>query len=421
MWLLLRDARIRVIFFAQTIDAFGSGLSMFALAWFLRKENPALAGGILGAQGLGIFVGTIVLGAYLDRWDLRQTMVFANLISAGLVASLATLLALKAPSPLILLVAAAVGCISGLVQSALSASIPLLGGIEKTQQINALFNSTWQKGGLITPVLSGVLTATFGATMVLYFDAATFLVAAFAYATIRFPERTTDIATADQPQHSALRTWWHDVLTGYSYFVRQPLLWGTMVGVSCLNAGFASFFLFLPRVVDRLVADVPWLDRLGTDRGAVGFGFIDTVTVVFELMLSIYLTSHVLGKTNLSASRLTLVGVIAPLLGMIVIVHTKSLAVALLTAAIMGVTISFVSNVWPALFARVVPEELLGRVTSVRYAFGSIGGTITPWMSGLLLARQSVYTATTLVIGMLISLSLVGHVFASRSIIAPSR
>jgi MFS transporter, DHA3 family, macrolide efflux protein len=420
MWLLLRDGRLRVIFISETINSFGTGLSAFALAWFLRKENPALAGGVLGAQGLGLFFGTVVLGAYLDRWDRRRTLVFANVIVSALVMGLACSLSMHWPSIVILVLAALVGFVSGVIQPALSASIPLLGGIEKTQQLNALFNSTWQISGLVTPVLAGVLSGVFGAVNVLYIDAATFAFAAVGYVSVRFPlpESTARIETVDSL--TSFRSWFIDLRIGYAYFARKPILCGTMVGVTCVNAGFQAFFLFLPRVVDRLVVQVGWLNRFGADRGAVGFGFFDTVTVIFELLLSIYLTSHILGRTDRSASRLTLVGAIGPLVCMWIIVHTTSLPIALLAAATMGITISLVSNVWPALFARVVQPDLLGRVTSVRYAVGGVGRAVAPFVAGLLLARYDVFTTTSIVIATLITLSVIGHVFSARSFLSDS-
>jgi MFS family permease len=411
---LLHDARLRVVLLAETINAFGSGLSIFALAWFLARRSPRFAGAVLTGQGIGLFLGTVVLGAFLDRWDRRRTLVGANLVLAALVGLLATSLGSRWPAALVVVLSTLVGFVSAILGPALVASIPSLGGLEQTQQLNALVNTTWQSAGLVTPILAGVLTSFWGPTRVLYLDAASFVIAAVLYARIRFPKNSAE-AMLPKTDRSAVQEWLSDARAGFGYLAKRRVLWGSMIGVTSMNAGFAAMFVLLPRVVDRLVKGVGWLEWFGSQSGAIGFGFFDTVTVLFEIVASILLAAKLIGRTDKAAVRLTFLGSAVPLLGMWILCTTTSLIVAIIVSALVGVTIANVSTVWPALFARSVPEDLIGRTTSARYAIGSVGRIIAPWATGVLLAANSSSATSAAVFGMLLVLTVLGFVAANSA------
>jgi MFS transporter, DHA3 family, macrolide efflux protein len=411
---LLRDVRLRVVLFAETINAFGSGLSIFALAWFLAQSSSRFAGAVLTGQGIGMFIGTVVLGAFLDRWDRRRTLSGANLVLAALVGLLAIALGSEWPAAFVVILTTLIGFGSSILGPALSASIPTLGGGAQIQQLNALVNSTWQTAGLVTPILAGVLTSFWGATNVLFVDAASFVVAAILYVRIRFP----DAQTAESTSNSAvtIRSWLSDVRVGVGYFAKRRVLWGSIMGVTSMNAGFAAMFLVFPRVVGRFVVNVDWLDTFGSDAGAIGFGFFETVTLSLEIVASILLATKLVGRTNRGAVRLTFLGSAGPLVGMWILCTTTEFVVAVFASALIGIAVANASTVWPALFARCVPEDLIGRVTGARYSIGSTGRIFATWATGLLLAAESTTTTTTLVFGVLIILTIVGFGVASSAV-----
>jgi MFS transporter, DHA3 family, macrolide efflux protein len=193
------------------------------------------------------------------------------------------------PAAFVVILTTLIGFGSSILGPALSASIPTLGGGAQIQQLNALVNSTWQTAGLVTPILAGVLTSFWGATNVLFVDAASFVVAAILYVRIRFP----DAQTAESTSNSAvtIRSWLSDVRVGVGYFAKRRVLWGSIMGVTSMNAGFAAMFLVFPRVVGRFVVNVDWLDTFGSDAGAIGFGFFETVTISLEIVASILIGS----------------------------------------------------------------------------------------------------------------------------------
>jgi hypothetical protein len=89
---LLHDARLRVVLLAETINAFGSGLSIFALAWFLGGRSPRFAGAVLTGQGIGPYLGTVV-GRIIAPWA-TGVLLAANSSSATSAAVFGMLLVL---------------------------------------------------------------------------------------------------------------------------------------------------------------------------------------------------------------------------------------------------------------------------------------------------------------------------------------
>jgi MFS transporter, DHA3 family, macrolide efflux protein len=413
MWTLLREHRIRIIWLGETINALGSGLSFWAIAWLLYRrypDAPWVAASVLAAQGLGTMLGTVGLGAYLDHWDRRRVLVAVNLALAGLTALVVIVIQSSSSPAILACVGFVLGVAGSLPQPALSASLPSFVPVERLQALQTLLNLTWLSAGLIAPGLAGLLIAAIGAGRVLWLDAASFLAAVIAYSLVRFPPQP-------EPETSSagFGAWWAQVRVGFGFFASRPALWGTMIGVSSVNGLFEAFNgLFLPRVSDRLLSGVRLPAWLGSDVGALGLGLFDTVVVVFELLGSVWLGSQKSVSSLRVGLRLVLLGCTGPMLGMLVVVLAPNLGVAILGCVVQGACISLVSSVWPGVFARLVPEGLRGRVSSVRFFIGNTARPVVTALSGGLLGRLGVRVLGVGITLAFVGLALLGHVWAAR-------
>ncbi len=413
MWILLREHRIRTIWLGETINALGSGLSFWAIAWLLYRrypDAPWVAASVLAAQGIGTMLGTVGLGAYLDHWDRRRALVAVNLVLAGLTALVVGVIESGSSPTVLVCIAFVLGIAGSLPQPALSASLPSFVLLEQLQALQSLFNLTWLSAGLIAPGLAGVLIASIGAPRVLWLDAASFLVAVIAYSFVRFPPQP-------DPETSSLGfgAWWSQLRAGFGFFASRPALWGTMIGVSSVNGLFEAFNgLLLPRVSDRLLRGVQLPEWLGSDAGALGLGVFDTVVVVFELLGSVWLGSQKSVSDLRVGLRLVLLGCVGPMLGMLVVVLAPNLGVALIGCVAQGACVALISSIWPAVFVRLVPEKLRGRVSSVRFFVGNTARPVVTALSGGLLGRLGVRALGLGMTALFVGLSFLGHLKAVR-------
>jgi MFS family permease len=413
MWSLLSDSRIRTVWIAETINALGSGLSFWALAWFLYRrapEAPWLAGAVLAARGIGALLGAIGLGSFLDYWDRRRTLVTVNLLLAALTMLLPSLI--SSPAVFFVIASFVIGVLGSVSQPALSASLPSFVSLERTHQIQALFNLTWMSAEFFAPVLAGVLIARISAGNVFYLDALSFLIVAGAYLLIRFPAQ----AKPQPSRANVFGDWWHQVQSGWAFVARKPILWGTMLGLASVNGLFEAYSgLFLPRVSDALTRGVRFPTWLGSDTGALGLGLFDTVVILLETLGSIWIASRAM-PSNLVALRLLLLGCFGPMLGMLTVVLAPNIAIALIGCALQGASIATISTIWPALFAQVVPEELRGRANSVRFFIGNTARPIITALSGILLVPFGVLNLMIVLVTVFSCVSLGGFLIASRSL-----
>lgn len=369
---LLRDRRLRTIWIGETVNAFGSGLTFWALAWLLYRQHPgapALAGALLAVLSAASVVGTLTLGVLLDRWDRRRALVVTNLALALLTGLLAWAVGLAAVWPLFVLVSLS-GLLSGLPGPALSATLPSLVREARWQATSALFNFTWMAGELLAAAVAGVLIAFVGARAALIADAATFAFAALAYALVHFPGQ---LAPGGKP---GLAAWWAQLREGWRFVGARPALWGTFLGLGAQNAFFGVFgALLLPRTGERL---------LGADLGPVGVGALDSLTVGCELLGALWL-----GRAAMKAGierRLILAGCTVPVLAGVGVVLAPNFALALLLGAVQGFGFAALSVFVFPLVARLAPEQLRGRVFAVRAFAGQVGRPLALLVGGAVLA-----------------------------------
>ena len=380
---LLRERRVALIWAGETLNAFGSGLTLWALAWLLLRTYPArplLAALVLSVLSLSGLLGTVVLGAWLDLWDRRRTLLICNL-ALGLLTALVPLVSRAAWGPFggaapLLALVAAIGFLRSLPAPALSAVLPSLVSPERLTALQALFNLTWMTGELFAAAIAGFLISGAGVNAAFWTDAATFLAAALGYSLVRFPLEPLALRSAPaERRFSSVAAWWEQLCGGWGFVGRRPALWGMFLGLGVTNAYFSVFgTLFLPRVGEKL---------LGQERGPLGVGVIDAVSLGAELLASLWL-----GRATLQARAvrpLVLLGCVLTVILAACVVLAPSYPVALLFALLNGVAFAPLSVLAAVYVARHTPPPLLGRVSSVRFFFGNAGGPLAMTAAGALL------------------------------------
>jgi hypothetical protein len=130
----------------------------------------------------------------------------------------------------------------------------------------------------------------------------------------------------------------------------------------------------LPRVGERL---------LGPERGPLGVGIIDAVSVGGELLASLWLGRAVIGAR--AVRPLILLGCTLPVLLATGVVFAPSYPLALLFAVLNGVAFAPLSVLVAVYVARHTPPSLLGRVSSVRSFFSDAGRPLAMTTAGVLL------------------------------------
>jgi MFS family permease len=193
-------------------------MTFLALPWFVlvTTGSPARMGVVLAVELLPVALLGIPSGALIARLGARQTMVIGDFARAPLMISIPLLHTADLLSfPLLLVIVFLIGCFIAPYFSAQRLILPELVGDDEriVAQANAFVEGAQRTTALIGPATAGVLIAAFGATNVLYVDAATFLFAALVL-TLFVPRRPPLPPTEESK----------GVLAGVRFILRDPLL-----------------------------------------------------------------------------------------------------------------------------------------------------------------------------------------------------
>jgi MFS family permease len=197
----------------------------------------------------------LAFGPLVDRLSRKRLIVNADLIR---LAVFVALVFVHTPVAIIVLAALA-GIANSFFRPAVLAGVPNLVDDDELAHGTSLLQATDWAAAAIGPVLGGVIVGSWGADVVYWINAATFLFSALLI--LKIPARLL------QSEQAITRGHWRDLVDGVSAFRRSPPLQTVLIAF-----GFAMFAAGLNNVAEIFLAE----DAL--HRGAFGYGLLWTAT-----------------------------------------------------------------------------------------------------------------------------------------------
>jgi DHA3 family macrolide efflux protein-like MFS transporter len=157
---LVQDPPTRRVWGALSFQAVAEELMRMAVIWLAIDMVGAAASFLLFGNLVASFVVSIAAGAVADRYSPRGTMVFCNLVRAGMLLvpvglSMGGLLTF----PALVIASVAVSSLRGIYDPALQSCVPrLVPSPDHIQAANGLFDSTHRLARLIGPFIGGLLS-----------------------------------------------------------------------------------------------------------------------------------------------------------------------------------------------------------------------------------------------------------------------
>ena len=232
----LRIPMMRRLWYSQIISVFGDFLALYAVISYLTFKLHATAQEVTGVQIaflLPIAILGFLAGVFVDRWPLKPTMVWSDLIRALLV------LVLLSASKLWHFYAAlaAISIISSFFGPAQGVAIRLAVPIRGLRSANSLMQQVMLGMRIIGPPIAVLLVDSVGAACCYFIDSASFVVSACLIATIKFvrPAETSPATHAihPRPPGSALAHIWSDMKEGFAFIIQDASLFFVIVALSC--------------------------------------------------------------------------------------------------------------------------------------------------------------------------------------------
>ena len=333
----------RYIWIGQVVSVIGDGMQSVALLWWARRVG---GNGLMSAVALSMIVPFVLcapFGGWLaDRLDRRHLLIGADLQRLVVTGALALLVINHHTSAVLVCSLVGLSAIASAVfDPTYSAVVPSLIEPEHRPAANGLNMANSAVGGLLGPLIGGVMISAFDVGSVMLVNAATFAWSAIFISLARVPRPAG--ATAEARER-------HSTRAAMTSVVRDPQLRRLVGLVSVLN---------------MVAAPVPLLIvALAVDRFHVGSGAYGVLEVMVSagVLLGALLAGKV-AKGAISAPMLV-VGVCLGAAGLLPIVGTAG------AFLIGGVAIALASTSLSTKLQEVVEPEVRGRVFGVVGALG---------------------------------------------------
>ena len=352
---VLRHRDFGLLWLGQAVSLIGDGIYLVAIAWLvldLSNEPSALA--LVGLAWTFPQVAALLLAGVLsDRFERRRLLVIADLMRCAAIATIAVLTltdVIELWHVIVLVVFYGFG--DALFQPAFSAIVPDVVPREELLQANAV-RELMEPLGLrfAGPALGGLLIAVVGVGTAFVVDAATFTASAVA---VSLMSRQPPV----REKHGSIR---RDLAEAFAYVRAHAWLWGTL-------AGAAVFLLLTYGPMEVLL---PYIIKNELDGGAATYG-----TVLAAGGLGSIAAALIVSRTGFPRKHVTFmwsawgVGVSFEI-GLAFAGAPWQMCVLAFFAFGLSTTGMLV---WAQLMYTLVPQEMLGRVSSLDW-FVSIGLT----------------------------------------------
>jgi MFS family permease len=357
---ILRPLRLRdfaLLWTGMAISMVGDGVYVVAIAWQVYEiSNRPSALALVGvAWSLPQVLLMLLSGALADRFNRRRLMIAGDLIRCAAIATVGTLsIAGRLTVPLVVGMVVVYGVGEAIFQPSFSAIVPTIVPGDLLVEANSLAQFVRPFSMmLLGPLIGGLLIAAFGVGWAFVFDGGTFAFSALMILLMRSRPEPRD---ADSGQRLM-----SEVAEGLRYVLAHRWLILAMVGATVsLLATWGPWETLVPYVIKNELHGGP--TALGLVFGAGGLG-----SVVAALFFG---QRGTLPRRPVTALYLAWAIAMFGTAGFGLVTGVwQAMIVALATEA----CITILVVIWFTLVQRLVPNDLLGRVTSLDWMISIAG------------------------------------------------
>ena len=335
-----------------------------------QTRDPFLVSMALLSEYLPVLLFGVLGGATADRFDRRRTVVVVNIVRALVLGGLVVVIVTGTVNiAVVLAVLFILGTAETFADSASSTLIPGLVAREDLGIANARMQGAFLlTNQLLTPPIGAFLFAV-GMALPFATNAACFALGAVLISrVVTGPRSRTGEA-------SGLRA---EMVVGIRWLVAHPPMRTLALTIFTFNITYGAAWSVLVLYAG---------ERLGLDE--VGFGLLTTAVAIGGV---VGIASYGRLERRFSLADIMRVGLVIETCTHLVLALTTSPAIALVTLVVFGAHAFVWGTTSTVVRQRAVPDELLGRVTSV-YRVAIVGGLVVGTPLGGLLARTFGITA----------------------------
>ena len=356
----LHSRSFALLWTGQTISALGDGAFVTALSWeALQLTGSAMAMGmVVLAQTLPMILLLLFGGVVADRFPRQQVMLWSD-VSRAVAVLLIAILGMMHLLQLwhLVLLALFFGTVRGFFSPAYQSIIPQLVNKGDLPSANSLTELSYQLYCSVGPMLGASCVAFAGPAVAFAFDGLTFIVSALCLAVLRLPVTLSPatMTSAVLPRRG-IRTALSEMREGLRYVAGSTFLWVTIaLAALCTVGGAGSLVVTLPKLIHDVYGQGVWL--LGAVNAAGGIGSLAGILLAGHL--------NRLRRRGITMYLMMIVISLAFILFGLPLPHSLEPIVACLAMVLVHFGLAVYQILWLTVMQEVVPDDKLGRVSSI--------------------------------------------------------
>ena len=327
---------------AQFVSVMGDFLALFAIlsvASFRLHGTPEQLTLISLFYMLPMAVIGPVAGVFVDRWNVKTTMISSDLIRCVLAFGL--IFANSLTSLYVLLFA--ISLVSTFFSPAQSVTVRTIVPTEGLLNANALMMQAFLVTRIVSPALAGALVGAFGPNVCFFYDGISFLFSAAILSTISINRVAVQAGKGFQAVFQDLRS-------GMAFLFHSPVL---SFVILAMGAGMFVMSCFGPLIAIYV--------RDFLSAGSATFGVLSALIGVGMLVGTVGLRKF---GMKIPSEQMVLIGLVLIGLSVLLMAVFQSVAMTAIATFGMGFGIAFIITPAQVLMQGKTPPQLLGRVSS---------------------------------------------------------
>jgi MFS transporter, DHA3 family, macrolide efflux protein len=377
---------VRRLWIAQLVSVFGDFLAIFAVfsvVTFQLHGTPTQVSMILVAYLLPLAFLSPLAGVFVDKWNVKWTMIASDVVRGFLVLSL---LFVQHDLNAIYGIFFLLSIVSTLFIPAQSVAVRALAPAAGLMAVNALMSQAVQGSQIISPALSGLLVQWLGANSCFLFDGLSFFFSAAMVMSLPIHRK----AAATVPG-SVLQS----MQQGFRFIFTHQAISFVMIAMTAGMFAVRCFGVLLSVYVRDVLASNAAL--FGTLNSLIGFGMIAGTQSLHRF------------ASKISQQYLVIYG----LTGMGLAVLVTALFGRVATTAIgmlgLGFGAAFIMVPSQTLMQQETPHEMLGRVMSSMMSLMAISQVVAMFVAGPVAEKAGIRNLYLGSAAMLVTIGAVGY------------
>ena len=339
---VLQIQPVRRLWTAQVVSIFGDFLAIFAIYSVVSFRMHATATEIsliLVSFLLPLAIVGPVAGVFVDRWNVKRTMIASDLIRAVL----AALLVVATDVREIYAILFAMSSVSSFFIPAQSVTLRTIVPPAGLMSANALMQQAIQLMQIISPAIAGVLVASVSANACFWLDSVSFL-----FSASMIYRLSIDREPSKAPM--SLATVFREMKAGMSFILTHSAVSFVIISLTAGMFAIRCFFALIAVYVRDVLSGGSTL--FGTISSLVGVGIIAGSQFIHHF------------ARKRSKAHLVILGLLGIGLSIVLMAAFANIPVTMLATLGIGFWVGFLIVPTQVLLQEETPKEMLGRVSS---------------------------------------------------------